>query len=146
MTIRNALAKDVAAIHSLIIALAVYEKEPNAVINTPENLLEDLFTHKRCFAIVAEDQKQIIGFALYYFGYSTWKGRTLYLEDIFVQENARKKGVGQALFNEILKKAKKEKVKRMDWQVLTWNTPAINFYKKNRAFLDEDWINGRLFF
>jgi GNAT superfamily N-acetyltransferase len=68
------------------------------------------------------------------------------LEDIFVQENARKKGVGQALFNEILKKAKKEKVKRMDWQVLTWNTPAINFYKKNRAFLDEDWINGRLFF
>ncbi|MFZ9582350.1 MAG: GNAT family N-acetyltransferase [Crocinitomicaceae bacterium] len=146
MTIRNALAKDVAAIHSLIIALAVYEKEPNAVINTPENLLEDLFTHKRCFAIVAEDQKQIIGFALYYFGYSTWKGRTLYLEDIFVQENARKKGVGQALFNEILKKAKKEKVKRMDWQVLTWNTPAINFYKKNKAFLDEDWINGRLFF
>jgi len=146
MTIRNALAKDVAAIHSLIIALAVYEKEPNAVINTPENLLEDLFTHKRCFAIVAEDQKQIIGFALYYFGYSTWKGRTLYLEDIFVQENARKKGVGQALFDEILKRARTEKVKRMDWQVLTWNTPAINFYKKNKAFLDEDWINGRLFF
>ena len=87
MTIRNALAKDVAAIHSLIIALAVYEKEPNAVINSPENLLEDLIIHKRCFAIVAEDQKQIIGFALYYFGYSTWKGRTLYLEDIFVQEH-----------------------------------------------------------
>ena len=146
MTIRNALAKDVAAIHSLIIALAVYEKEPNAVINTPENLLEDLFTHKRCFAIVAEDQKQIIGFALYYFGYSTWKGRTLYLEDIFVQERARKKGVGQALFDEILKRARTERVKRMDWQVLTWNTPAINFYKKNKAFLDEDWINGRLFF
>ena len=146
MTIRNALAKDVAAIHSLIIALAVYEKEPNAVINTPENLLKDLFTHKRCFAIVAEDQKQIIGFALYYFGYSTWKGRTLYLEDIFVQENARKKGVGQALFDEILKRARTERVKRMDWQVLTWNTPAINFYKKNKAFLDEDWINGRLFF
>ena len=146
MTIRNALAKDVAAIHSLIIALAVYEKEPNAVINTPENLQEDLFTHKRCFAIVAEDQKQIIGFALYYFGYSTWKGRTLYLEDIFVQERARKKGVGQALFDEILKRARTEKVKRMDWQVLTWNTPAINFYKKNKAFLDEDWINGRLFF
>lgn len=146
MTIRNALVKDVAAIHSLIIGLAVYEKEPNAVINTPENLLEDLFTHKRCFAIVAEDQKQIIGFALYYFGYSTWKGHTLYLEDIFVQENARKKGVGQALFDEILKRAKKEKVKRMDWQVLTWNTPAINFYRKNKAFLDEDWINGRLFF
>ena len=146
MTIRNALAKDVAAIHSLIIELAVYEKEPNAVINTPENLLEDLFTHKRCFAIVAEDQKQIIGFALYYFGYSTWKGRTLYLEDIFVQERARKKGVGQALFDEILKRARTEKVKRMDWQVLTWNTPAINFYKKNKAFLDEDWINGRLFF
>ena len=146
MTIRNALAKDVAAIHSLIIALAVYEKEPNAVINTPENLQEDLFTHKRCFAIVAEDQEQIIGFALYYFGYSTWKGRTLYLEDIFVQERARKKGVGQALFDEILKRARTEKVKRMDWQVLTWNTPAINFYKKNKAFLDEDWINGRLFF
>jgi len=146
MTIRNALAKDVAAIHSLIIALAVYEKEPNAVINSPENLLEDLIIHKRCFAIVAEDQKQIIGFALYYFGYSTWKGRTLYLEDIFVQENARKKGVGQALFDEILKRARTERVKRMDWQVLTWNTPAINFYKKNKAFLDEDWINGRLFF
>lgn len=146
MTIRNALAKDVAAIHSLIIELAVYEKEPNAVINTPENLQEDLFTHKRCFAIVAEDEEQIIGFALYYFGYSTWKGCTLYLEDIFVQERARKKGVGQALFDEILKRAKMEKVKRMDWQVLTWNTPAINFYKKNKAFLDEDWINGRLFF
>jgi GNAT superfamily N-acetyltransferase len=146
MVIRAAEVKDVEAIHSLIVALAVYEKEPHAVINTPEKLSEDLFVHQRCFAIVAEDQNQTVGFALYFFGYSTWKGRTLYLEDLFVREESRKQGIGQDLFNAVLRVAKEEKVRRMDWQVLEWNTPAIAFYQKNKAYLDESWINGRLFF
>lgn len=146
MIIRKAKENDVEAIHSLIVALATFEKEPLAVVNTPQNLLEDLFSKQRCHALVAEEYNTIVGFALYYFGYSTWKGRTLYLEDIYVIDEARNKGIGQALFDEVVQIAKKEKVKRMDWQVLEWNTPAISFYKKNNAHLDEEWINGRLFF
>jgi GNAT superfamily N-acetyltransferase len=88
----------------------------------------------------------IIGFALYYFGYSTWKGRTLYLEDLYVQEDFRKAGIGQQLFDHIVSVAKNEKVRRMDWQVLNWNEPALAFYRKNKAILDDEWINGRLFF
>ena len=89
---------------------------------------------------------EIVGFALYFFGYSMWKGITLYLEDIYVKESYRKHGIGQALFNTVVEIAKREGVRRMDWQVLEWNTPAIAFYEKNKALLDGEWINGRLYF
>ncbi|MFM7596492.1 MAG: N-acetyltransferase family protein [Flavobacteriales bacterium] len=146
MKTRPAVLSDVPAIHGLIVELAVYEREPDAVINTISSLEADLFIQKRCFAEVSEFEGEIVGFALYFFGYSTWKGRTLYLEDLYVKETYRKHGIGQALFNTVVEIAKREGVRRMDWQVLEWNTPAIAFYKKNKALLDGEWINGRLFF
>jgi GNAT superfamily N-acetyltransferase len=146
MNVRAAKISDVTAIHALIIELAVFEREPDAVINTISSLEADLFVHKRCFAEVSELEGEVVGFALYFFGYSTWKGRTLYLEDIYVKESYRKHGIGQALFNTIVEIAKREGVRRMDWQVLEWNTPAIAFYEKNKALLDGEWINGRLYF
>lgn len=146
MLVRPANPSDTVFIHRLIQELADYERAPDAVINTPELLLNDLFVEGRCHAIVAEHGEEIIGFALYYFGYSTWKGRTLYLEDLYVQEDFRKAGVGQQLFDQVVMVAIKEKVRRMDWQVLTWNDPALAFYRKNNAILDDEWINGRLFF
>ena len=146
MKIRPAVLSDVPAIHGLIVELAVYEREPDAVINTVSSLEADLFVHKCCFAEVSELAGEVVGFALYFFGYSTWKGRTLYLEDIYVKESHRKHGIGQALFNTVVDIAKREGVRRMDGQVLEWNTPAIAFYEKNKALLDGEWINGRLFF
>lgn len=146
MKTRPAVLSDVPAIHGLIVELAVYEREPDAVINTMSSLEADLFVHKRCFAEVSELEGEIVGFALYFFGYSTWKGRTLYLEDIYVKESHRNHGIGQALFNTVVEIAKLEGVRRMDWQVLEWNTPAIAFYEKNKALLDGEWINGRLYF
>jgi GNAT superfamily N-acetyltransferase len=146
MNVRAAKISDVPAIHALIIELAVFEREPDAVINTISSLEADLFVHTRCFAEVSELEVEGVGFALFFFGYSTWKGRTLYLEDIYVKESYRKHGIGQALFNTIVEIAKREGVRRMDWQVLEWNTPAIAFYEKNKALLDGEWINGRLYF
>ena len=145
---RDAKPGDEQTIHQLINQLAVFELEPSAVINTPEALHRHLFIYKICFAIVAEkeDDHEIIAFALYYFSYSTWKGVCLYLEDIYVQESYRKFKIGQTLFDRVVEEAKKNKVPRMDWQVLNWNHPAINFYKKNNAELSDQWLNGRLFF
>jgi GNAT superfamily N-acetyltransferase len=124
----------------------LYEKAPEQVTNTAEQLAIDLFEDKICDAIVATLDGEIIGFALYYVSYSTWKGRCLYLEDFYVKESKRKLGIGQLLFEEVVAIAKARKVKRMDWQVLEWNEPALNFYKKNESILDGEWVNGRLFF
>ena len=107
MNVRAAKISDVPAIHALIIELAVFEREPDAVINTVSSLEADLFVHKRCFAEVSELEGEIVGFALYFFGYSTWKGKTLYLEDIYVKESYRKHGIGQALFNTVVEIAKR---------------------------------------
>lgn len=144
--IRVAKRGDEQAIFELIIELALYEKAPEQVTNTAEQLAIDLFEDKICDAIVATLEGEIIGFALYYVSYSTWKGRCLYLEDFYVKESKRKLGIGQMLFEEVVSIAKTRKVKRMDWQVLEWNEPALKFYSKNDAILDEEWINGRLFF
>lgn len=146
MEIRSAQSGDEVKIMELIHALADYEKAPNEVINTAANLHNDLFEKKICHAIVAELKGEIVGFALYYFAYSTWKGQCLYLEDLFVQPTLRQHGIGNQLFDHIVSIAKKSKVKRMDWQVLAWNEPALAFYRKQAALLDDEWINGRLFF
>lgn len=147
MTIRAAKSGDEAAIHGLISELAVYEKAPEEVTNTIEQLHVDLFVDAVCEALVVEnDQHEIIGFALYYQSYSTWKGRCLYLEDFYIQPEFRRGGIGSRLFQEVVEIARKWGVKRMDWQVLDWNEPAIEFYKKQQALLDPEWINGRLFF
>jgi GNAT superfamily N-acetyltransferase len=147
MKLRCAKESDIDAIHQLITELAIYEREPNAVINTPEQLIKDLFIDEVCHSFVVENDKaEIVAFALYYFGYSTWKGRTIYLEDLYVQPNYRKAGLGDLLFDAVVQEGKMKGVKRMDWQVLEWNEPAIQFYKKKKAILDGEWVNGRLFF
>jgi GNAT superfamily N-acetyltransferase len=146
MQIRQAKPGDETEIFNLIYALAVYEKAPEQVTNTPQQLARDLFEDKICSAIVAEEGNQIAGFSLYYISYSTWKGKCLYLEDFFVIPEMRKTGIGEQLFQKTVEIAKEMGVKRMDWQVLEWNEPALNFYRKQKAILDPEWINGRLFF
>lgn len=147
MTIREARLGDETAIHGLIQALADYERAPDEVINTPEQLRIDLFEDPVCEALVVEsDHGEIVGFALYYTAYSTWKGRCLYLEDFYVLPDHRRGGIGSRLFTQVVDIAKKRGVKRMDWQVLEWNEPALEFYRKHEAVLDPEWVNGRLFF
>jgi GNAT superfamily N-acetyltransferase len=146
MNIREARPGDETAIHGLIQALADYERAPLEVINTPQQLKIDLFDDKVCEAIVVENEEQIVGFALFYTSYSTWKGRCLYLEDFYVLPEFRRGGIGGKLFREVVEIAKARGVKRMDWQVLDWNDPAIQFYKKHEAILESEWLNGRLFF
>jgi GNAT superfamily N-acetyltransferase len=145
--IRTATRQDVAAIFQFIEELASFERAPEQVVNTPAQLEIDLFDDQICSAIVATNpDNTVVGFALYYISYSTWKGRCLYLEDFYVQESDRKQGYGQALFDEVVRIANQMGVKRMDWQVLDWNHTALNFYRRNHATLDPEWINGRLFF
>lgn len=147
MTIREAKPGDESAIMALIKALAEYEKAPDEVVNTEEDLAIHLFEERVCEALVVEmASNQIVGFALYYTNYSTWKGKCLYLEDFFILPDFRRNSIGSALFDRVVEIAKERKVKRMDWQVLEWNTPAISFYQKKKATLDPEWINGRLFF
>lgn len=146
MIIRPAIVGDEASIHALIVELAVYERAPNEVTNTIENLYIDLFEDKICEALVVEDDHRVVGFALYYTSYSTWKGRCLYLEDFYVVPQARRGGIGSQLFERVVSIAKNSGMKRMDWQVLEWNEPAIEFYKKHNSVLDPEWVNGRLFF
>ena len=147
MTIREAKPGDEGAIMVLIQALAEYEKAPDEVVNSAEDLAVHLFQERVCDALVVEISADlIVGFALFYTNYSTWKGKCLYLEDFFILPEYRRSGIGSALFEHVVEIAKERKVKRMDWQVLEWNTPAISFYQKKNATLDPEWINGRLFF
>ena len=144
--LRAAVRGDEFVLIDLIKGLAEYENEPDAVENTPEKLAIDLFDTKVCEAIIAEQDGQVIGFSIYYTSYSTWKGPCMYLEDLYVIPEARGTGAGGMLFDRVVEIAKERNYARMDWQVLDWNTPAIEFYKKRGATIDEDWFNGRLFF
>ncbi len=146
ISIRKAIQGDENAIFDLIKELALYEKAAEQVTNTNEQLGIDLFRENICDVIVAIKDNKIIGFALYYISYSTWKGKCLYLEDFYVQEKHRKFGAGGMLFDKVIEIAMELSVKRMDWQVLEWNELALDFYKKRNATLDSEWINGRLFF
>jgi GNAT superfamily N-acetyltransferase len=146
MIIRLSERKDVLSIFNLIVELATYERAPEQVSNTSEQLEIDLFDLHICEAIVAELEGEVVGFALYYTNYSTWKGACLYLEDFYVKDIHRRKGIGEKLFESVVEIAKKRKVRRMDWQVLEWNEPALSFYRKQGAHLDPEWVNGRLFF
>ena len=146
ITIRKAKPGDEISIHQLIKELADYEKAPNEVTNTIEDLKQHLFEEELCHALVALENNAIIGFSLYYISYSTWKGKCLYLEDFYVQPMHRKKGIGELLFNQTIEIAKSIQAKRMDWQVLSWNEIALNFYKKQGTSLDSGWIQGRISF
>lgn len=145
-TIRKGTKSDLPRLRELIVELAIYEKEPDAVEVTIEELEIDGFGPNSIFDFfVAEKEGKLEGIALYYFKYSTWKGKCLFLEDIVVNEKLRGFGIGKLLFDEVVKVAAHHNCKRMEWQVLEWNTPAINFYKKKyNAELDPEWLNGRL--
>ena len=144
--IRSATAQDMPSVFELIKELARYEKAPEQVKNSVLQLTEDGFGLSPAFqCLVAENENKIVGFALYFNKYSTWRGKCIYLEDLCVSEKFRQKGIGSLLFDEVLKIAKEQNMKRLEWQVLEWNTPAIEFYKKYDANLDSEWINGKLF-
>jgi GNAT superfamily N-acetyltransferase len=145
INIRRATIEDCPSMLGLIQELAVYEKAPNEVTVTLSHFEQSGFGEKPVWwAFVAEVDNTIVGFALYYIRYSTWKGQCIYLEDFIVTENMRGKGIGKLLFDQIVQETKDKGFSRMVWQVLEWNEPAINFYKKYKANLDPEWINGIL--
>jgi len=144
--IRKGTKDDVPELLACIKQLAIFEKAGDQVEVTIEELMNDGFGPKPLYEfIVASQNHVVIGIALYYFKYSTWKGKTMFLEDLIVKDEFRRFGAGKLLFIEICKIAKKHNCRRMDWQVLDWNTPAIEFYKKFNAKLDPEWLDGRLF-
>ncbi|MBT7827722.1 MAG: GNAT family N-acetyltransferase [Bacteroidetes bacterium] len=145
--IRKANKADLPEVLNLIKELALYEKAPDEVTITIEELEKDGFGDQPMYEVILaeSDEEEIIGMSFYYYTYSTWKGKCLYLEDIIVKEEFRGKGIGKQLFDATVLKAKEVKAKRMMWQVLDWNTPAIEFYKqKYKAEISSEWLNGRL--
>ena len=143
--IRKATQADVPSALTLVKELATYEKAPNEVEVTIAEMTEWGFgTDKQFDFYVALLDGVIVGIALYYFKYSTWKGKCLFLEDIIVTEAQRGKGLGKLLFDKVVEVSKEMKVRRMEWQVLDWNRPAIEFYKKYDAILDGEWVNCKL--
>jgi len=141
--IRHAQREDCSAMLELIRELAVYEKAPDEVTVDPLHFEESGFgLNPVWWAFVVENQeKKVVAFALYYIRYSTWKGQVMYLEDILVTEPLRGKGIGKMLIERLIQEAKEKGFKRMTWQVLDWNEPAINFYKKFGAKFDPEWVN-----
>jgi len=144
--IRKAKKEDCPAMLDLIRELALYEKAPHEVTVDPMHFEESGFGEKPVWwAFVVEDESQsenpVVAFALYYIRYSTWKGQVMYLEDILVTESMRGKGIGKMLMERLIEEAKEKGFKRITWQVLDWNEPAINFYKKFNASFDPEWMN-----
>jgi GNAT superfamily N-acetyltransferase len=138
--IRKGKPEDMQAVLELIQELAHFEKEPNAVLVTVDDLIRDGFGQNPLFHVfVAEVENEVVGIALYYYRYSTWKGKTIHLEDLVVKDKMRGTGLGYALYSEIIKQGKKDKVRRIEWNVLDWNTPAIEFYEKSGAKILDDW-------
>ena len=140
MNIRKGQKEDMPSVLNQIKELAVFEKEPDAVVITVSDLEADGFSENPLFhTFVAEVEDKIVGVALYYYRYSTWKGKTIHLEDLIVNEKMRGTGLGFALYSEILKQGKRDNVRRVEWNVLDWNTSAIDFYEKSGANILSDW-------
>jgi len=146
LVIRKATREDVPAILRLVKALATYEREPDAVVATEADLLRDGFGERPAFEVlIADDGERAIGFAFYFFSYSTWVGRKcLYLEDLFVEPAQRGQGVGLALMKALAKVAVETDCRRFVWAVLDWNEPAIGFYERLGAKVMRDWLTVRL--
>lgn len=145
VTIRDVRREDCPRLLDLIRELAEYEKAPQEVTVTLEHFTDAGFGENpvwKAFAAVHNDT--VIGFALYYVRYSTWKGCRMYLEDLLVTESWRGKGIGKLLFDHLIVEAKEKKFNGIAWQVLEWNAPAINFYKKYEAQFDTEWWNASI--
>ena len=143
--LRRGREADLPRVLALIQELAVYERAPHEVTNTLDMMRHDGFGPAPIFGFfVLESGDELLGLALYYTAYSTWKGRMLYLEDLVVTEAARRGGYGRLLFDAVVSEARRTGAQRLKWQVLNWNEPAIGFYKKLGANLDPEWFNGNL--
>jgi len=141
--IRKGERKDAGTAFQLILELAEFENGLHRVSNTPEQFEEDGFGEEPVFQLLVGENEagKICGIAIYFFGYSTWRGKMLFLDDLIVTAPARGEGLGKALVDEIFRIAQKEEIKLVKWQVLDWNTPAIDFYKKMGACMDGEWID-----
>jgi GNAT superfamily N-acetyltransferase len=147
IVIRRAVKEDCVRLMELVNELAHYEKAPEEVTVTMPHFIESGFGENPVWwAFVAEVDGRVEGFALYYIRYSTWKGQRMYLEDILVTEKMRGNGLGKMLFDRLIEEAKEKQFTGMVWQVLDWNEPAINFYKKYNSSFDAGWVNVSLSF
>jgi GNAT superfamily N-acetyltransferase len=145
--IRKAVQHDCLQILELVKELAIYEKSPNEVTVSIEHFIKSGFGENPVWwGFVAEANNVIVGFALYYIRFSTWKGQRMYLEDLLVTNEYRGKGIGKLLMNALIDVAKEKKFDAICWQVLDWNEPAINFYQKYNATFDGEWLNAKLLF
>jgi GNAT superfamily N-acetyltransferase len=145
MTIRRGIREDLPRVLELIKELAAYERAAHEVINTVKLMEYDGFGPNSIFGFfVAEENNHIVGLSLYYWRYSTWKGKRLYLEDIIVTEQQRGKGIGKLLFDRTMQHSLDENCSGMMWQVLDWNEPALNFYRKYGSAISGQWLNCTL--
>ena len=145
MNIRKGTIKDMPRVLELIKELAVFEKQPDAVEVTVADLERDGFGNNPLFQIlVAESDGEIPGIALFYNRFSTWKGKTIHLEDLIVSEKYRGSGIGMKLYEAVMREAKSQNVRRVEWNVLDWNTPAISFYEKTGAVVFKDWLVAQM--
>ena len=142
---RQGTIEDIPAIFELVKELAIYERALNQVTNNVEKMTRD-YNEKLYDFFVAESDSKIIGLSLYYFRYSTWKGKRLYMEDIIVTDEMRGNGIGKILFDDTVAAAKQTGCTGMLWQVLDWNTSAVGFYRKYGTNFDNEWINCSLDF
>jgi GNAT superfamily N-acetyltransferase len=142
--IRKGIISDAKAVHHMIHQLATYEKAPLEHTCTLEQFIADGFGPKPAYnLLVAELEHKVVGMMLYFDHYSTWKGKSIYLDDFVVDQQHRQHGIGKMLFDALLIICQEKQVNRLMWQVLDWNLPAINFYNKIGAQLDPEWINGK---
>lgn len=145
--IRKAQPEDCPRMLELVTELAIYERAPHEVTVTADHFHESGFgPNPVWWAFVAEEDGIINGFALYYIRYSTWKGQRMYLEDILVTESARGRGIGGMLMEALITEAKEKKLHGISWQVLNWNEPALNFYRKYETKFDNEWVNVMMTF
>ena len=145
VVVRQGEERDLPATLRLIKELADYERCPGEVAVTLEEMIQNGFGPEQIYGFfVAEKKGLVVGIALYYYKYSTWKGRCLFLEDLIVTETERRQGYGTLLFDAVVELAKREKVRRLEWQVLNWNEPALDFYRKYDCAIDNEWLNCRL--